>query len=161
MLLDNKNSGYVGNELKQRSFEGNKLSVLSSLFTLYGFNSLKKELSKLQNTRLFLTDWQGQALQSLVGSQQEVRLINQLDQKRVAAECSKWLQGKVKVKASKHYQVGQNLIHLQSADDSFIVHGSATLSPAGLGDVRSDNLQMNTGISDAETTKQLITWFDG
>lgn len=162
MLLDNKNSGYVGNELKQLSFEGSKLSVLSSLFTLYGFASLKNELSKLQNTRLFLTDWQGQQnLQSIVGNEQEVRLINQLDQKCVAAECSKWLQGKVEVKASKLPQAGQNLIHLQSADDSFVVHGSATLSPAGLGDVRSDNLQMNTGISDAETTKQLMTWFDG
>ena len=45
MLLDNKNNGYVGNELKRCSFEGAKLSVLSSLFTLYGFASLKKELA--------------------------------------------------------------------------------------------------------------------
>ena len=162
MLLDNKNSGYVGNELKRRSFEGGKLSVLSSLFTLYGFASLKKELSKLHNSRLFLTDWQGQqSLQSIVGNEQEVRLINQLDQKRVAAECAKWLKGKVNVKASKKPQAAQNLIHLQSADNSFAIHGSATLSPTGLGDIRSDGLQMNTGISDAETTKQLIAWFDG
>lgn len=162
MLLDNKNSGYVGNELKRRSFEGGKLSVLSSLFTLYGFASLKKELSKLHNARLFLTDWQGQqSLQSIVGNEQEVRLINQLDQKRVAAECAKWLTGKVNVKASTKPQAAQNLIHLQSADNSFAIHGSATLSPSGLGDIRSDGLQMNTGISDAETTKQLIAWFDG
>ena len=162
MLLDNKNNGYVGNELKRCSFEGAKLSVLSSLFTLYGFASLKKELSKLHNARLFLTDWQGQqSLQSIVGNEQEVRLINQLDQKRVAAECAKWLTGKVNVKASKKPQAAQNLIHLQSADNSFAIHGSATLSPTGLGDIRSDGLQMNTGISDAETTKQLIAWFDG
>tara|TARA_R100000900_G_scaffold536_1_gene864 strand:- start:131214 stop:134501 length:3288 start_codon:yes stop_codon:yes gene_type:complete len=162
VLLDNKNSGYVGNELKKRSFEESKLSVLSSLFTLYGFASLKKELSKLQETRLFLTDWQGElGLQSIIGNEQELRLINQLDQKRIAAECAKWLKGKVDVKASKHPQAGQNLIHLQSTDDSFAVHGSASLSPTGLGDVRSDSLQMNTGISDIETTKQLMTWFDG
>ena len=167
MLLDNKNNGYVGNVLKNRSFEGSKLSVLSSLFTLYGFASLKKELSKLQNTRLFLTDWQGQqSLQSIVGNEQEVRLINQLDQKRVAAECARWfkqegLKGKVNVKASSKPQATQNLIHLESTDNSFAIHGSATFSPTGLGDVRSDSLQMNTGISDTETTKQLIAWFDG
>ena len=87
MLLDNKNSGYVGNELKKQSFEESKLAVLSSLFTLYGFASLKKELSKLRSTRLFLTDWRGhQSLQSIIGNEQELRLINQLDQKRVAAE---------------------------------------------------------------------------
>lgn len=162
MLLDNKRSGYVGNELKKRSFEESKLSVLSSLFTLYGFASLKKELSKLQEIRLFLTDWQSElGLQSIIGNEQELRLINQLDQKRMAVECAKWLKGNVHVKASKYPQAGQNLIHLQSTDGNFAVHGSASLSPIGLGDVRSDSLQMNTGISDTETTKQLMTWFDG
>ena len=162
MLLDNKNSGYVGDELKKHPFEGNKLFVLSSLFTLYGFASLKKELSKLQETRLFLTDWQRDlGLQSIIGNEQELRLINQLDQKLIAAECAKWLNGNVHVKASKHPQAGQNLIHMQSTEGCFSVHGSASLSPTGLGDVRSDSLQMSTGISDTETTKQLMTWFDG
>ena len=100
MLLDNKRSGYVGNELKKRSFEESKLSVLSSLFTLYGFASLKKELSKLQAIRLFLTDWQSElGLKSIIGNEQELRLINQLDQKRIAVECAKWLKGNVHVKA--------------------------------------------------------------
>lgn len=161
MLLDNKNSGYVGKELKKRSFEDSKLAVLSSLFTLYGFASLKKELSKTQQTRLYLTNWQDQNLQSLIGTEQEIRLLNQLDQKRIAAECAKWLQSKVEVRASQTPQVAQNLIHLQSGEDSFAVHGSATFSPIGLGDVRSDNLQMNTGISDTQTTQQLLAWFDG
>jgi ERCC4-related helicase len=161
VLLDNKNSGYVGNELKKHSFEGSKLSVLSSLFTLYGFTSLKKELSKLQSTRLFLTDWQGLSLQSLIGSEQDVSLTNKLNQKRVAAECAKWLRGNVEIKTSLQSQVGQNLIHLQSNDSDFVVHGSATLSPSGLGDVRSNSLQMNTGITDTDTTKQLLSWFDG
>ncbi|MCW5602821.1 helicase-related protein [Nitrosomonas sp.] len=161
MLLDNKNSGYVGNELKKRSFEGSKLAVLSSFFTLYGFASLKKELSKVQQARLYLTNWQDQSLQALIGTEQEVRLLNQLDQKRVAVECAKWLRGKVEVKAAQTPQAAQNLIHLQSGDGSFAVHGSAAFSPIGLGDVRSDNLQMNTGISDAQTTQQLLAWFDG
>jgi len=151
VLLDNKNSGYVGDELKKHPFEGNKLFVLSSLFTLYGFASLKKELSKLQETRLFLTDWQRDlGLQSIIGNEQELRLINQLDQKLIAAECAKWLNGNVHVKASKHPQAGQNLIHMQSTEGCFSVHGSASLSPTGLGDVRSDSLQMSTGISDTE-----------
>ena len=163
MLLDNKNSGYVGNELKKCSFEGSRLSVLSSLFTIYGFSTLKKELSKLSATRLFLTDWQGQNLQSLIGSEAELRLINQLDQKRIATECAKWLAGnKIEVKASHQIQpASQNLLHLsQSESQSFAIHGSATLTPSGLGDVRSDALQMNTGITDAQTTHQLLEWFN-
>jgi len=160
MLLDNKNRGYVGAELKKHSFEGSKLAVLSSLFTLYGFSSLKKELSKVDQTRLYLTDWQEQSLQSLIGTTHEVRLLNQLDQKRVAAECAKWIRGKIEVKASLTKQVTQNLIHLQSKQVSFAIHGSATISPIGLGDIGSNSLQMNMGLTDTESSRQLLTWFD-
>ncbi|HPE59210.1 MAG TPA: SNF2-related protein [Thiolinea sp.] len=163
MLLDNRNNGYVGNELKKRSFEGSKLAVLSSLFTIYGYAALKKELGKLSGSRLLLTDWQHQTLQSLVGTEAEVRLSNQLNQRRIARECAKWIRGKVEVKASREpHQSSQNLIHLMTngSGDHFAVHGSATLTPTGLGEVRSNGLQMNTGTSDAETTRQLLAWFD-
>jgi len=162
MLLDNKNSGYVGTELKAHAYEGSKLSVLSALFTLYGFSALKKELSKISNVRLLLTDWPQSNLQSLIGSEKELRLTNRLDQKRIAQECTKWLSDKVEVKASNGLnQSNQNLFHIQNTDVSdFAVHGSATLSPVGLGEVQSDRFQMNTGISDPETSQQLIGWFN-
>ncbi len=165
MLLDNRNTGYVGDELKKHSFENSKLAALSSRFTIYGYASLRNELSKLSASRLLLTDWQDHhSLQMLVGSQEEVRLTNQLNQRLVAKECAKWLRGNVAVKANcQAHHSSQNLIHLAGSDNSdyFAVHGNATLTPAGLGGVRSDSLQMNTGISDAETTQQLLTWFDG
>ncbi|MGP9687197.1 helicase-related protein [Halomonas sp. AOP25-F1-15] len=162
MLLDNKNSGYVGTELKAQAYEGSKLSVLSALFTLYGFSSLKKEFSKLSDVRLLLTDWPHSSLQSLIGSENELRLTNKLDQKRIAQECVKWLSGKVEVKASNGLnQSNQNLFHIQNTDEpDFAVHGSATLSPVGLGEVQSDRFQMNTGISDPGTSQQLIGWFN-
>lgn len=162
MLLDNKNSGHVGKELKNHAFEGSKLSVLSSIFTIYGYLSLKKELSKLSNVRLLLSDWKYQRLQTLIGADNELRLTNQLDQKRIAKECSKWLSGKVVVKAGINLQqANQNIFHLDNSDQpDFAVHGSATLTPTGLGEVGSDALQMNTGITDHETTQQLLSWFD-
>ena len=162
MLLDNRNNGYVGNELKQRSFEDSKLAVLSSLFTIYGYAALRKELAMLADSRLLLTDWQNQTLQSLVGTEAEVRLTNQLNQRCIARECAKWIRGKVEVKASREpHQSSQNLIHLMANGDHFAIHGSATLTPTGLGEVRSNGLQMNTGITDTETTQQLLVWFDG
>lgn len=162
MLLDNKNSGYVGAELKAHSFEGSKLSILSALFTLYGFSSFKTELSKLSGVRLLLTGWPHSSLQSLIGSSNELRLINKLDQKRIAQECVKWLSGGVEVRASKGLnQSNQNLFHLHNPERAdFAVHGSATFSPVGLGEVHSDRFQMNTGISELETSRQLLDWFD-
>ena len=160
VILDNKNSGHVGHELKKRTFDGAKLSVLSSLFTLYGFSTLKQELKQLDSARLLLTNWEATSLQTLIGAEAEVRLLNQLQQKRIAAEFSQWLASKVDVKASINSQPGQNIIHLNSGDHSYVIHGSATLSPIGLGEVRSETLQMNMGLSDSESTKQLLSWFD-
>ncbi|NRB38338.1 MAG: hypothetical protein HRU20_07695 [Pseudomonadales bacterium] len=64
MVIVNKNNGRVGEELKKHSFENSKLSVLASLFTIYGFSSLKKELSQLASSRLFLSNWQPDDLQT-------------------------------------------------------------------------------------------------
>ncbi|MCP6669524.1 hypothetical protein NL517_29470, partial [Klebsiella pneumoniae] len=81
-------------------------------------------------------------------------------QKRIASEFSQWLTNKAEVKASVRPQPGQNIIHLGATEQSFAISGSATLSPTGLGDVRSDSLHMNMGLSDPESTRQLLTWFD-
>jgi hypothetical protein len=43
---------------------------------------------------------------------------------------------------------------------SFAIHGSATISPIGLGDIGSNSLQMNMGLTDTESSRQLLTWFD-
>lgn len=160
MLLDNKTSGHVSNELKKQAFSGTRLSVLSSLFTLYGFASLKQELKQLDSARILFTEWDSLNLQNLVGTESEVRLLNQLQQKRIASEFSQWLASKAEVKASVRPQPGQNIIHLDASERSFAVSGTATLTPTGLGEVRSDSLQMNMGLSDPESIQQLLAWFD-
>ena len=160
MLLDNKTSGHVGIELKKHSFSGSRLSVLSSLFTLYGFASLRHELKQLESARIIFSEWDSTNLQNLVGSDSDVRLLNQLQQKRIASEFSQWLANKAEVKASVRPQPGQNIIHLGATEQSFAISGSATLSPTGLGDMRCDSLHMNIGLSDLESTRQLLTWFD-
>ena len=99
MLLDNKNNGHVGNELRRNLSAESKLSVLSSLFSIYGYASLKKELNRLPAVRLLLSEWDDLQLQSLVGSESTLRLINKLDQKRIARECARWLSGKIEVRA--------------------------------------------------------------
>lgn len=160
MLLDNKTSGQVGSELKKQPFSGSRLSVLSSLFTLYGFASLKHEFKQLESVRVIFTEWESLNLQSLVGAEPDVRLLNQLQQKRIAGEFSHWLASKADVKASVRPQAGQNIIHLAAPEHNYAISGTATLSPAGLGDVRSDSLHMSMAMSDPESTRQLLEWFD-
>ncbi|MCG8053819.1 MAG: hypothetical protein JAZ15_21740, partial [Candidatus Thiodiazotropha endolucinida] len=55
MLLDNKKHGLVGDELRKHLQEGSQLAIVSGLFSIYGFESLKKELRQVDSVRLLLS----------------------------------------------------------------------------------------------------------
>ncbi len=162
MLLDNKNNGHVGNELRKNLLAGSRLSVLSSLFSIHGYASLRKELNRVEGMRLLLSDWDDYQPQSLVGSEAALRLINKLDQKHIARECAKWLSGKVEVKALVDQgKVNQNLFHVENGErSSFAIQGSSDFTATGLGDAESDTYLMNMGISDNDGAHQLLDWFN-
>lgn len=46
MLLDNKTTGRVGDELGKSIKKDARLSMLSGLFSVYGYEALWKELSR-------------------------------------------------------------------------------------------------------------------
>lgn len=126
MLLDNRNNGHVGNTLRDQLAAGSKLSVLSGLFTIYGFSALKKELARVDGARLLLSGWDGLPLQSLIGADTDLRLVNQLDQKRIARECAKWLAGKAEVRSAN---AAQNMFLVEDGSQgSFAIHGSSAFT---------------------------------
>lgn len=51
-LIDNKQYGLVGDTLKRNIKDNLKLFITASYFTLYAFEELKEELSKIDNLRL-------------------------------------------------------------------------------------------------------------
>ena len=55
-LIDNKQYGRVGDVLKIHIKENSKLSIIASYFTLYAFDELKEELSKIDNLRFIYTE---------------------------------------------------------------------------------------------------------
>lgn len=162
MLYDNKNNGKVGAELKRKISQGTKLSVLSGLFSVYGYQVLKKELAKVAETRLLLSGWNENTISSLAGGHTELRLKNQLDQARIAKECATWLTKNVEIKApSDNTPINQNLFHIKDADGSFAIQGSSHFTAAGLGETKSNSHEMNMGIGDVDSTRKLLSWFDG
>jgi len=161
MLLDNKNNGKVGTELKRRINKGTKLSVLSGAFSIYAFSALKKELGQLTEMRLLLSQWSDDSIPNIAGSLLELRFKNQLDQAKIAKECAAWLSKNASIKAlSGNTSITQNLFHLCNDNTSFAIQGSSSFTAAGLGETKSDKYEMNMGISDSDGTKQLLSWFD-
>ena len=55
-LIDNKQYGRVGDVLKRNIKENSKLSITASYFTLYAFQELKEELSKIDSLRFIYTE---------------------------------------------------------------------------------------------------------
>lgn len=163
-ILDNKSLGNVVSELKRNITSGSNISVVSALFSLYAYNELKKELSKISKFRLLVPrhgDGECSFFENLSGNHLDRRLRNRLDIAQIAKECSEWLKQKCEVRDLPSV-VHQNLIHLSDtgSDGSFAVVGSASFTTDGLGIVPSESYHMNTCFRGSDEAHALIKWFD-
>ena len=115
-ILDNKQFGRVGDELKKNIKSGSKLSVISAYFTIYAFNELYKELNKIDKMRFIFTEptfvknekevirqyYINRDLEkNISGNEFEIKMRNKLNQANIAKECANWLKEKVEIKSLK------------------------------------------------------------
>lgn len=167
MLLDNKKNGRVGDALREQLTEGSRLSVISSLFSIYGFESLKSELRGIDQLRLILAyEPSNDALDgkraALAGDEFELRFRNRLEQSRIAKECARWLTEKADIRIAKNPRAfGQNLLLAQSkSGDTIGIQGSSAFTSTGFGYSESNRFHMNMSAKDASSTKAMLDWFD-
>lgn len=170
MLLDNKKNGKVGDELRKHLSTGTKLSVMSGLFSIYGFEALKKELKSVDGARFLLFPTSSNnngddvvTFPMLEGDDFELRFKNQLNQMQIAKECSEWLAEKAEVRTARSPQsFGQNLMLANSADgNAVVIQGSSTFTSTGLGYSESNRFHMNMCATDAPSTSAMLDWFEG
>jgi hypothetical protein len=169
ILLDNKAQSKVGDALAQGIQANARLSILSGLFSIYGYSILKKQLARADILRLLIPSNDTPVgtgneppfrLAGLAGSKEDRRFRNSLNMAEVARECAEWLQQKADVKAVS-LPVPQNLFYVENPDGSATaVHGSSPFTSAGLGAVPSDGYEMNTCFKTPEETASLLKWFD-
>ncbi len=168
MLLDNKKNGKVGDTLRDNLQAGSSLAIITGLFSIYGFDALKKELNRVDQVRLLFSkiqNVQGDSLhlQGLNGDPFERRFKNQLNQHQIAKECAEWLSKKAEIKrVSNPYSVNQNLFHVQKTQGSALaIQGSSNFTTSGLGFSESDKYDMNLCLTETESTTALLEWFNG
>jgi ERCC4-related helicase len=168
MLLDNKKNGKVGDTLRDNLQSGSSLAIIAGLFSIYGFDVLKKELNRVDQVRLLFSKIQNVPgdnlpLPGLNGDAFERRFKNQLNQHQIAKECADWLTKKAEIKrVNNPYSVNQNLFHVQKAPGSAVaIQGSSNFTTSGLGFSESDKYDMNMCLTEAESTTALLEWFNG
>ncbi len=168
MLLDNKKNGKVGDKVKETISTDSRLSIISGLFSIYGFEKLKQELTKIESVRFLFSDppvskdsQPSRLIQKLNGDKFERRLQNQLRQTSVSRECANWLSQKAEIKAVKNPNtLSQNLVHINNQEGAIAISGSSHFTASGLGYCESDIYAMNMCSSDTENTKALLEWFN-
>lgn len=127
-LIDNKNK-ILKDDLSVEIKSGSKLSIAAACFSIYAFQELKNELSKIDGLRFIFTsptfttekakkekrEFYIPRLdreRSLYGTEFEVKLRNEMTQKAIAKECAEWIKNKVTFKSntsSDHIQGFMNV----------------------------------------------------
>jgi hypothetical protein len=169
-LLDNKGDRKVGSALEKNIDVNARLSVISGLFSIYGYAALQNQLSEIDSLRLLIpannsglilsNDKQPLEIASIAGDYGDRRFRNTLNLTQVARECSEWLKQKANIKAIA-LPVPQNLFHIHNSNgNSVAIHGSSSFTSSGLGFSPSHGYEMNTLFTTPSETESLLEWFD-
>ncbi|MDY3828133.1 MAG: helicase-related protein [Clostridium sp.] len=175
-ILDNKQNGKVGDELKKVIKSGSKISIISAYFTIFAYKELRKELNKIDELRFLFTEpafvneekkvikeyYIAQKTErNISGSEFELKLRNELNQASIAKECAEWIKQKVEIKSLKNENPAQQrLIYVQNKDDDVSINGTVDFTTEGLGFTPSTRMDMNMCMKGREYTQQFLMMFN-
>lgn len=120
MEIINNQDKFLIDDLKQNIYNGSKIKIAASCFSIYAFAELKKQFNDIEEMQFIfsspafeegITDslkkeskeffMPNECRESaLYGTEFELRLRNKLTQKAIAYECAEWIKKKVKFKSN-------------------------------------------------------------
>lgn len=131
--IDNRTK-LLGDDLKKEIESGSKVRIAASCFSMYAFNELKEELSKIKELEFVFTSPtftndsfsdnvkkekreffipKQDRESSLYGSEFEIKLRNKMSLKAVARECADWVRNKVQFKSNITNSTMPNFIGIE------------------------------------------------
>jgi len=136
-ILDNINT-LLGDDLKVFLKDQAKLKIAASCFSIYSYEALKSELSKINAMEFIFTSPtfipnevtdkvskerreffipKASRERSLYGSEFEIRLRNKLTQRAISRECAEWIRQKAKFRSNKTNSPMQQFACVQGGQD--------------------------------------------
>jgi len=177
-LIDNVNNR-LADDLKASVRKGGRLSIAASSFSIYAFEALKKELEKIEDLRFIFTsptfieeNFKKEVPRffiphlfkeaDLCGGEFELRLKNQLNQRAIARECSRWVREKVTFKSNKHLDRAiPGIIHLKnSLEEEFAYSGVSSFTTADLGITHKKGFPTLIQKTEFPGSKAYLDWFN-
>lgn len=178
MEIINNIEKLLGDDLKHILKRGSKVSIAASCFSIYAYESLKKELEQIEELRFifnsptFIKDKIEKEQRefyipklnrerSIYGTQYEIKLKNELTQKAIARECSEWIRRKVIFKSNKTNAFLQGFMNIENDDEKITYMPIQGFTTVDLGFERGNNLSnIVTKIDDYSATKTYLDLFE-
>ena len=173
--LDNKRERVV-DELKNALRKGSNVSVISGYFTIYAYEHLKREMSRIDKMRFLFKEptfvkkdeellrqyyIDRKSEKDISGNEFEIRLRNELKQSSIARDCAKWISEKVEMKSFKKPNPAQpRMIHIDNPKDAVMINGTVDFTTDGLGIIPSNRIDSNMCIYGKEMTAAFLHQFD-
>lgn len=177
-FFDNK-SNLFGDDLKQTITKDSKVQVAASIFSIYGFKALEKELKKIDKLDFIFKDPtfikreqnrkqekqfeinRAKFEKAIGGTEYEVKLINEMSTKAIASECAKWIEKKAQFKTNNTKQTIPNTyFNIKGEDSSYSYINTTEFSSEGFGYQKDNNLAYAITRLDTVAADSFITQFE-
>jgi len=169
-IRDNYKKGTVGSFLMEKIKNNVELSFVSAYFTIYAFERLQKELSNINHLRFlfgepkFIKSLDKQReFQEYKVQDEDIKIDNILQQKKVAKDCYDWITEKVEIRSVKrsNFLHGKAyLLNNNGITDAIIGSSNFTVRGLGLSDKQNDNIELNLVVDSKNQILELYEWFD-
>ncbi|MCJ7932634.1 MAG: SNF2-related protein [Chryseobacterium sp.] len=176
--IDNINTRLI-DDLKESISKKSKVAIAASSFSIYAFEALRKELQGVEELRFVFTTpaFLQENLKKevpkffiphlfkeadLCGGEFELRLRNQLNQRAIAKECSKWVKEKVIFKSNKQPSFPTSgMIHVKNEDDSeFSWNNVNSFTTSDLGITPKKGFPTLIQKTDFPNSQAYLDWFN-
>lgn len=179
MQTFNNKTQRVWDDLKTTITKNSKLNIAAAIFSIYWFDSLKKELSSIDKLNFIFTDGafiknsnenkqkklfeikSENIKKSISWSDFEINLKNELKWRSIAKECKKWIEDKATFKSNISNRFIQPQFIIEDQDKKTTYQWIDEFSSAWFG-FENDNSIIRTiiKIDDYETTKTFLESFN-
>jgi helicase-like protein/SNF2 domain-containing protein len=180
-IIDNT-SRLLGDDLKDSVGRGSRLKIAASCFSIYAFEALKAELSKVESMQFIFTAPtfiptevtdrlrkerrefyipKVQRENGLYGTEFEVQLRNKLTQRAVARECADWIRKKAVFRSNTSKAPMQQFIHTGNETTGTAYMPIGGFTAVDLGYQNSDAVSnFVTKFDDPHQTQMYLQLFD-